>query len=757
MARGSKRKINKRSKRQSKRRKNRQKGGDVTGQVTTTGEAKKFRFGDKSISITGPMTISIGVPTDYKVEPVKGYDDWDTNQFLNVILKITDPTGNVNQVNYAKTYTFDPKFAGNYTLLAYASDMGECYNENDCPNVTMTVKVVASDSSASDLAAAQQKMNTFMKSIPGLMTWFDATDPNNGSAPPANGANMANWSDKSGNGYNASSTVPIGGKYNTSICNGLPGVSFGSPVTNGLSVIAGGFTTDPIAKSAYVTVFFVFTPCANQNVVAAAIASPWAQATSSGDHYITRLLWPNSSSMCLDGNTSVGTAKVSQLNGPGVLTLAAMTPPQPMLVTLVTNASGINLTCYGNGITNLATANLSATWASTPNPTGSAPVILGTDVAGQGSTFLYGALSEVIHYNATLSLENIQYVQGYLADKWGLSPYLPSSHPYYNTTLTSVANSASAAGYKAASAAGYQGASTASYQGASAAAYKAASAAGYQGASTASYQGASTASYQGASAAAYKAASAAGYQGASTASYQGASAAAYKAASAAGYQGASAAAYQSASAASYPLPVLTPAAVPIVAIIPRAPPVAIAPPVVIPPVTAPTLPTLVFSPSLYASQASAATASAAIYQSASAAQASSAQFVTASGNTAVQQAAQQAAQQASAAQASSAQFVTASGNTAVQQAAQQAVQQASAAAAINQQASAAAIGAQQAVQTASSALVAAQQAAFANPGIASSGALAAAQQAAQQAAIQQASAAINQQQAAQQASAANAQ
>ena len=475
--------------------------------TTTTGASKTFRFGDKAISITGPATTSVGVPTLYKVEPVKGYPEWERDQMLVVALLITDPTGNVTRDTNAKMYTFDPKFAGNYKFLAYAANVPECFNENDCPNVTMTVKVVASDSSASDRAAAQQKMDIFVWGIPDLMTWFDADDPNTGSVPPADGANIMTWFDKSGGARHANSIGSIGGKYNKTICNGKPGVSFGSPGTNGLSVTAGGFRTAPLPKSPYVTVFFVFTPSANQNNTPAAIASPWAQATDAGDHYITRLTWPAASSMCLDGNTNVGTAKVSQLNGPAVTTLAAMTPPQPMLVTLVTQPSGTKLTCYANGLTDLPASNLSGTWASTPNPTGSAPVILGTDVGAQGESFLYGALSEVIHYNATLSTANIDYIQGYLANKWGLSAYLPKSHTYYDKTLTSIANGASAASYERASAAKYLGASTATYQGASTATY--------QGASTATYQGASSATYQGASSANYLRASAATYHGVS--------------------------------------------------------------------------------------------------------------------------------------------------------------------------------------------------------------------------------------------------
>jgi len=538
--------VSKKLRKVGRKSKRRLRGGNTTGPTTVTGTAKMFQLGNKAISFTGPTTATVGVPTEYKVAAVTGYPAWDTDSYLYMIFLITDPTGSVTEVkgvDRSKTYTFDPKFAGKYTILAYAYQYGECFSENDCPTASITVNVIAPDTSASDRAVAQQKMDTFVWGIPDLMTWFDADDPNTGSVPPADGANIMTWFDKSGGARHANSIGSIGGKYNKSICNGKPGVSFGSPGTNGFSVTAGGFMTAPIPKSPYVTVFFVFTPSAVQNNHPAAIASPWAQATGTGDHYITRLLWPSTSSMCLDGNTNVGTAKVTQLNGPGVTTLAAMTPPQPMLVTLVTQPSGTKLMCYANGLTDLPASNLSGTWASTPDPTGSAPVILGTDVGGQGESFLYGALSEVIHYNTTLSTANIEYIQGYLANKWGLSAYLPKSHTYYDKTLTSIANGASAASYERASAAKYLGASTATYHGASTATYHGASTATYQGASSATYQGASSANYLGASAATYHGASTATFQGASTATYQGASTATYQGASAANYLGASAATY----------------------------------------------------------------------------------------------------------------------------------------------------------------------------------------------------------------------
>lgn len=51
-----------------------------------------------------------------------------------------------------------------------------------------------------------------------------------------------------------------------------------------------------------------------------------------------------------------------------------------------------------------------------------------------GSTLSYpfiGEMAEVIIYNTDLNTTNRQLIEGYLANKWGLNPRLPSDHPYY--------------------------------------------------------------------------------------------------------------------------------------------------------------------------------------------------------------------------------------------------------------------------------------------------------------------------------------
>jgi hypothetical protein len=119
----------------------------ITRRARITGTAKTFQFGDKAISITGDTTITAGVPTVYTVSPVSGYPDWETSQVLKVAFLITDPNGNVDELFNTKMYTFDPSISGNYTIFAYALELGVCYDDKSCPSVSMTVNVINSNPS----------------------------------------------------------------------------------------------------------------------------------------------------------------------------------------------------------------------------------------------------------------------------------------------------------------------------------------------------------------------------------------------------------------------------------------------------------------------------------------------------------------------------------------------------------------------------------------------------------------------------------
>jgi hypothetical protein len=173
-------------------------------------------------------------------------------------------------------------------------------------------------------------------------------------------------------------------------------------------------------------------------------------------------------------------------------------------------------------------------------------VTLGTDPNNPGVFRLNGSISEIIHYNNTLSNVNLQFIQGYLATKWGISQYLPPSHPFYKVAIANISTVATGV-----SAASYQGASSATFQQISGATFQGASAAQFIGDSRAKFIGDSGAKFIGDSGSKFIGDSRAQFQGDSRANFIGASAANFQNASTARFQADSRANFQADSRASY--------------------------------------------------------------------------------------------------------------------------------------------------------------------------------------------------------------
>jgi hypothetical protein len=75
------------------------------------------------------------------------------------------------------------------------------------------------------------------------------------------------------------------------------------------------------------------------------------------------------------------------------------------------------------------------TLSGTPSTSNaSAPFRIGA--LSDGSLALVGYVSEVIACDAVVTLQDSQYVEGYLAHKWGLASSLPNDHPYKSVAPT---------------------------------------------------------------------------------------------------------------------------------------------------------------------------------------------------------------------------------------------------------------------------------------------------------------------------------
>lgn len=56
--------------------------------------------------------------------------------------------------------------------------------------------------------------------------------------------------------------------------------------------------------------------------------------------------------------------------------------------------------------------------------------VLGVSIGGVDTSYQDTTISEVLVYNGTITLQNRQKVEGYLAWKWGLQNNLATGHPY---------------------------------------------------------------------------------------------------------------------------------------------------------------------------------------------------------------------------------------------------------------------------------------------------------------------------------------
>lgn len=236
--------------------------------------------------------------------------------------------------------------------------------------------------------------------------WLDATDPLNNGTPPANGASVPVWKDKSGysNDLGQYLTYPVP-TYATNNINGLSAVNF----ANSSGLISGSFN-----KSRDVTVITVTyippTMAASYNV-----------------------FW---------GHFNQGTNGLTSHDND----IALRTTPAG-LMTFHTNNDNTNGLSYKTGSTSMFSCTMSGgtnlfmqqtntngtTTKSWTNPltwtSGIAPVWVGIKA---DLTYCQSQIGEILYYQRVLTTEQRQVAEGYLAWKWGIQANLPTTHPYFS-------------------------------------------------------------------------------------------------------------------------------------------------------------------------------------------------------------------------------------------------------------------------------------------------------------------------------------
>ena len=228
--------------------------------------------------------------------------------------------------------------------------------------------------------------------------WLDGLDPNGTSIQPANGTAVTTWADKSGRGYVAT-------KQTGTIVTSSTGVYF-----NGT-----GYLTAPgLAGNLVNTPFVVF--CVDSVTGTGAqitfgdlpVNNPGGVYTDNNMNLLYRSQTNFSFSFYNDDLDYTG------ISGSGVMRLWACYLP---------SASNRNTRLNGSVI------------ATHTNFTQAKMFVTPSVGAGNGGNYYTGTISEIIVFPSDIGLTAIRQVEGYLAQKWGLTANLPAGHPGLTQTL----------------------------------------------------------------------------------------------------------------------------------------------------------------------------------------------------------------------------------------------------------------------------------------------------------------------------------
>ena len=231
-------------------------------------------------------------------------------------------------------------------------------------------------------------------SITGCQVWLDGADSSTVSF--SSGSNVSTWNDKSGNGRNA--TVYAGTPTYTSAL----GMTF-----NGSSSLQITYTASPTIES--MLVIIKFNSVSGQGDI--------LSGTASGQREYLMYV-PYSPGTIYLGRHSTGPS--------GLINGGTVTTGSNYLLEYVFNGTGNTISFFqsGNTIT-----------SGTPQFTYSAGGTISVIGSYNGGGYLQGQIYEMVIYSTALNTTERQQVEGYLAQKWGLTSSLPSSHPGRSTTL----------------------------------------------------------------------------------------------------------------------------------------------------------------------------------------------------------------------------------------------------------------------------------------------------------------------------------
>lgn len=226
-----------------------------------------------------------------------------------------------------------------------------------------------------------------------LGLWLDAEDT---SSVVLSGATVSQWSDKSGNGRNATQATGANQPtYTTTGLNGKPVLTFNGTTNSmpvDLSFVAGGSYS---------------------------VSAVFARSSTKTNNWVIGGNTALSNRQLLVGWSTNTTFSYAQYANDVLVTVPGYTTTTPLIVTLGLDTP-VGRSAYLDGTLGNSSTNKSSLITNNGG-------VLGTWTSG---SFYQGYIAEIVIATGALSSADREKMEGYLAWKWGLEASLPIGHPY---------------------------------------------------------------------------------------------------------------------------------------------------------------------------------------------------------------------------------------------------------------------------------------------------------------------------------------
>jgi hypothetical protein len=249
--------------------------------------------------------------------------------------------------------------------------------------------------------------------ISGCQLWLDAADP---SSLSLSGASLSQIRDKSGNAYNATQATlasqPTWSSNRITFSNNTY-LDFPQAAINNTTTYALFLVFNPIASVNWI-IQKQYNGVGSYNMLS--MTNFWINNTGI-TNYLYWNAWPNTYS-------PINSGTALQLN-------------TVQLVEVTYNGTTLNMFQNGNLLSSATGTYTIQNQLSATNCTiGSWRPDGGIQNSGV-TNFQFG---ELIYYNTSVTTQQRQQIEGYLAWKWGLQSSLPANHPYKNSPIAPLGN-----------------------------------------------------------------------------------------------------------------------------------------------------------------------------------------------------------------------------------------------------------------------------------------------------------------------------